>query len=374
MDYNKELEYRVALSFMKGATLNVVRHLLEIGLSPEEFFLRETSDLASRLNLNDSSPVDRYLRDEALFRAGKEVEYMKKHNIRGLFFGEEGYPWRLEEIEDAPVFLYVLGETDLNIEYPLSIVGTRKCTAIGVEFTSRLVKEIGDYFPTALIISGLASGIDSSAHKAALECNLKTVAVVAHGLNMIYPAINRDLARRIIKSGGALISEYPVGTTPFRGNFLERNRIVAGLSDSTVVIESEIKGGAMSTASLAFNYNREVFAMPGRVSDQASSGCNHLIARNKAHLLSCAADIIEHTGWEPLGIKIEPGTRSMFPELEGDAKRIYDLLRFAGEAQQLDTIHHTLKIPMPTLLALLGELEFDGIILKIPGNRYEISV
>lgn len=371
-DDTKLLEYKVALSLMKGVTTEYIRHLESCGVTPADYFILSDKELGEALNLrNFNNHTDRYHRDEALFMARKEVANMQKHHIRGLFLGDDDYPWRLEELPDAPVLLYLLGNADLNVEHPISIVGTRKCTATGVDFTRKLTSELAGYFSDLLVISGLAYGIDAAAHKAALENGLTTIAVVAHGLDIIYPAQHRELAKTIIRSGGGIISEYPFGTTPYRGRFLERNRIVAGLSDAVTVIESDVKGGAMSTASLAFNYNKDVFAMPGRISDIASSGCNHLIRRQKAHLLTSAADIIEVTDWTPLGLQINPGTRSLFPELDGDAKRIYDHLRFSSEPQATDTLHHTLHIPMPALMTLLGELEFDGVITKLPGNRYE---
>ncbi len=358
---------------MKGVTATFLRYLEEQNISAEDFFNWDKKELQGRLEKVNPDFLDSYRREEAMFSARKELDNLERHNIRCFCYGDDDYPWRLEDIPDAPLTLYCLGEADLNMAHPVGIVGTRRCTGYGVDFTRKFTAELGGYFPDLGVISGLAFGIDAAAHTAALENGLTTVAVVAHGLNTIYPAAHRDLAKRIIKEGGAIVSEYPFGTTPYRGRFLERNRIVAALSDAVVVMESEIKGGAMSTANTAFGYNREVFALPGRVSDPISAGCNHLISRNKAHLLSGAADIIEQTGWQPLGLNIQPGMRSLFPELQGDAKRIYDMLRFSHEPESLDNIHHTLRIPMPELMGLLGELEFDGVVVKLPGNRYEVG-
>ena len=370
-----QIQYRVALSLMRGVTPDFIRHLENSGITPEDFFNLTDKELIATLDLKPPyNIVDRYKRDEAIFRSRIEVEKMEHHKITGLFLGDDNYPWRLENLPDAPVMIYVLGDADLNFLHPISIVGTRRCTAAGLEFTSKFVSDLGGYFNDLCVISGLAYGIDAEAHKAALQNGLKTVAVVAHGLDTLYPAAHRELAKSIIRSGGAILSEYPFGTKPFRGHFLQRNRIVAGLSDAITIVESEIKGGAMSTASLAFNYNKDVFAVPGRVSDLASSGCNHLIRRHKANLLTSAADVIEITDWTPIGISIPPGTRSLFPEIEGDAKKIYDYLRFSSEPQLIDSIHHNLHIPMAPLMSLLSELEFDGIITKLPGNRYELSL
>ncbi len=357
----------------KGVTPLILQRLEEAEMSLEEFFKSDKSSLIIKLGIKNNNFFDSYKRDELLFNAEKELSNIEKHNVNCHFYGDDNYPWRLIEVPDAPIMLYSLGDCDLNFEHPVSVVGTRRCTAMGVDFTKKFVKELSGYFPDLTIVSGLAYGIDSTGHLSSIEQGIKTVAVVAHGLDTIYPAAHRELAKNIIRSGGAIVTEYPFGTKPYQSRFLERNRIVAGMSDAVVVVESEIRGGAMSTANIAFNYNREVFAMPGRITDIMSSGCNNLIRRNKAHLMTCAADFVEQVDWTPLGLNITPGTRSLFPELEGDAKRIYDILRFSTEPKSLDSIHQELKIPMPSLMGLMGELEFDGIVVKLPGNRYEIG-
>ena len=170
-----------------------------------------------------------------------------------------------------------------------------------------------------------------------------------------------------------MISEYPSGVTPYRSRFLERNRIVAALSDATVVVESEIKGGAMSTANTAFSYSRDVFAVPGRASDTMSAGCNLLIRKNKAHLLSSVSDFIEVMDWRPSGLKMEPKERCLFPELDGDSRIVYDCLRFQREPLTPDAIHNATTLPIAKVMATLGELEFDGVVTRLSGNRYEIS-
>lgn len=274
------------------------------------------------------------------------------------------------------MLLYVLGNADLNAVPAFNVVGTRRCTAYGQNFTGSFVKDMAAYFPDGMVVSGIAYGIDAAAHTAALECGLKTVAVMAHGLDMIYPAAHRDLARRIIAAGGSIVSEYPSGVRPFQRNFLQRNRIVAGMCEVTVVAESEVRGGAMSTANQAFSYSREVFAFPGRLNDVTSSGCNALVARQKAHIFTGIADFISIMGWEipAIGVKVTKAScGSIFPELEEDAAKVYDFLRRNAGAPSIDDIHRATSIPMPTLLKTLGELEFDGVIAKLPGSRYEIS-
>ncbi len=190
---------------------------------------------------------------------------------------------------------------------------------------------------------------------------------------MIYPSAHRELARRIIRQGGAIVSEYPFDSQPYRQRFLERNRIVAALADVTVVAESDIKGGAMSTANTAFSYSRDVMALPGRVTDKLSSGCNHLIRKEKARIITGAADLVELCGWQPLDFKIDTSQRNLFPELEGEPKLIYETLKYEKEPMQTDRLHQLTLIPIARMLALLGEMEFDGIVIRHPGSRYSIS-
>lgn len=367
------LIYKIALSMMQRLTPDMVRELPGLGISPDDFFLMDTPELSRALRLRQDKRFERMERDEALFKARREAENMERHKIRGYFLLDDDYPLRLSQIPDAPIFIYQLGDADLDGRHVVSLVGTRRPTAYGIDFCNRLVGDLAAYFPDLTVVSGLAYGIDSAAHLASLNAEVSTVAVVAHGLDMIYPAQNRELARRIVKSGGAIVSEYPFGERPFRQRFLERNRIVAGISDVTVVAESGVRGGAMSTANTAFSYSRDVMALPGRTSDELSAGCNHLIRKEKAHLIGCAADLIEITGWAPFEKKIEPRQRNLFPELDGDSKTIYEVLRFSHEPLQLDRIHALTLVPVARLMSALGEMEFDGIVIRHPGNRYTIA-
>ena len=368
-----EIVYKMAYSFLKGMNASYLRDFEAAGVSPQEFFTLPTKELVSRLGIRHDHDFDKMAREQALTQANLEWQKIEPHKISPLFVLDDDYPQNLAETYDPPIILYKLGNAPLDGEHPVAIVGTRKPTVYGLDFCNKIVDELGDYFPDAMIVSGLAYGIDACAHRKALDKGILTVAVVAHGLNMIYPAANRGLAKEIIRSGGAILSEYPFDTKPFKPNFLARNRIVAGLSDVTIVVESNIKGGAMSTANYAFLYNRDVMALPGRSSDDLSSGCNLLIRKNKAHLIECAADLIETTGWQPLNIPVSPSQRNLFPELEGDAKTIYELLQHKSEPIQIDSLAYQTGLPTPKLMALLSELEFDGIIVRHPGNRFSLS-
>lgn len=363
---------RVAVSFTPGVNADVVRHMEEKGVSPEDFVFMTTPELNRVLGLNSRRHFQQEEREAALFRARKEVEYARCHNIRILYLSDVDYPERLSHIPDAPVVLYMVGECDLDAPHTVSIVGTRRCTPYGRNFTEDLVKDMAAYYPDLTIVSGLAYGIDAAAHTAALEADVKTIAVVAHGLNSIYPAQHTELARCIVKCGGCIISEYPSGTPAHRGNFLARNRIVAGLSPLTIVAESEVKGGAMSTARHANDYDRQVMALPGRNCDKTSSGCNFLIRRNLASLVERAADVVELMGWQPPGMHINTEQRNLFPELEGDVKTIYDCLRLETSAQNIDAIRYKTGLAVRRIMELLPDMEFDGIIARGPGNSYMV--
>lgn len=365
--------YKIGISMTPGMTTDVVRRLEDAGISIADFFEFDTSELSAALGLSGSFKFEKLKREEALFRARREMEFVEKHNIQVHFLTDASYPTLLRETPDAPVVLYQLGETDLESEHLINIVGTRRNTANAVSFCDNFVRNLSEFFPDAIVVSGLAYGIDALAHKGALENNLTTVAVVAHGLDTLYPAAHRDLAKRIVKSGGSILTEYPSGTTPFRKRFLERNRIVAGLCEVTLVVESPIKGGAMSTANIAFSYSRDVCAVPGRVSDPMSEGCNLLIRKQKASLITSVADIIEITGWRPAGIAVKPKQRNLFPELEGESGEIYNILKFTSEPLSIDSLYQKTKIHIPSLTATLTEMEFDGIVIRLPGNRYSLA-
>lgn len=365
--------YKMAFSFLKRMNASVLCQIAEKGVTPEEFFLLPTKELLLKTGLALNRDYDRAARDEALGLARVELKNIEAHHISPLFLLDEDYPRLLAETFEPPIILYKLGEADLNGPHNTAIVGTRKPTSYGVDFCNRIVEDISRYFPDALIVSGLAYGVDATAHRKALETDLTTVAVLAHGLNMIYPASHRNLAKEILRKGGALLSEYPFNTKPFKPRFLARNRIVAGIADVTIVVESNIKGGAMSTANYAFLYNRELMALPGRFGDDQSSGCNHLIRKNKARLLENISDIVNATGWIPEGKGIEKPEANIFLPPEGEALQLYNLLKYENQPVVVDSLVTRLGISASRLLALIGELEFDGLVMRHPGNRVSLA-
>lgn len=370
IEERRELERKIALIFTKGVTPELVRRLEPSGMSLEEFYTLPPRELHTRLSMPPHT-IEPYQCGEALARARKEIEFMERHGIRAVYMHDDDYPSGLYETARPPIVLFVLGDVPLESEHSLAIVGTRRCTPYGLNFCRQVVDDLGSYFPDLCVVSGLAFGIDAAAHVAALEKGVATIAVVAHGLDTIYPAAHRDLARRIIAGRGAIVTEYPSGTPSVRSRFLERNRIVACMPSGVLVVESEIKGGSMSTAHDAFSYGRDVFALPGRYTDRMSAGCNFLIRRNKAAMATSAADIMEGIGWEPCGIKVRARQRNLFPELDGNMKIIYDKLRAIGRQMTVDELHLHTGIPVGQLMSELSEMEFEGIVLRYPGNRYE---
>jgi DNA processing protein len=259
------------------------------------------------------SGLAKYISDRSyLETAEKEVEYVEKNNIRTYFYLDNDYPYRLRQCDDSPVVFFFKGNCDLNAVKILSVVGTRNATVRGRELCDKIIGGLAAGHPDLIIVSGLAYGIDIAAHKAALSNNLQTIGVLAHGFKTTYPSIHDSTAKTIVKQGG-LLTDFVSDALPERNNFLKRNRIIAGISDATLVIESGVKGGALITADIANSYNRDVFAVPGRPDDQWSAGCNSLIRNNKASLTECSDDVEYFLNWKPAKSK-PPIQRTLFSD------------------------------------------------------------
>jgi DNA processing protein len=310
-----------------------------------------------------------FQKEELINAAFREMEYMRKEGISALFYLDEDYPRRLRECEDAPIILYTRGNVDLNAPKILSIVGTRSATEYGRSITEKIISELARSHPDLLIVSGLAYGIDIAAHKAALKHNLKTIAALGHGLQFMYPSMHRRIADSIMHQG-ALVTEFQGSKKPDPGNFVSRNRIIAGLADATLIIESAEKGGALITADLANSYNREVFAVPGKSTDHYSQGCNNLIKLNKAALVETGADIELAMGWINLDKKKILIQKQLFEELSPEEKRIVEFLNTNGESY-LDEISSFLEISVGKVSATLLNLEFRGWVRALPGKQFQ---
>ena len=317
------------------------------------------------------SGIAKYISERSyLDTAEKEAEYVEKNSIRTFFYLDNDYPFRLRQCDDSPVVFYFKGNCDLNCSKILSVVGTMNATTRGREHCEKIIEGLADGHPDLIIVSGLAYGIDIAAHKAALSNNLKTVGVLGHGFKTTYPSVHRPTANAMISNGG-LLTDFMSDALPERNNFLKRNRIIAGLSDATLVVESGIKGGALITSDMANSYNRDVFAVPGRPEDQWSSGCNSLIKNNKAALAESSDDIEYFLNWQPEKSK-PPLQRSLFSELNGTEQKIYELLIKEGDLT-IDAICRLIEIPIYKLSAILLQMEFNGIIRCLPGNVYRLS-
>lgn len=306
--------------------------------------------------------------------ARSELDFIEAHHIQPLIYGQEGYPKRLLNCPDAPTILFKLGDIDLETKHVVSIVGTRQCTQYGRDIVHRFIHELHQVLPDVIIISGLALGIDVESHKAALENRVPTLGVVAHGLDRIYPHNHRGIAKQMIQQGGGLLTEY-VTSAPFeRGNFLARNRIIAGLADAIIVAESKEKGGSLVTASIALDYGRDVFAFPGRISDDRSNGCNRLIRLNRAGLITSADDLLYAMNWQSAN---QPTPIQQTLNFEEDhvsslGRKILDILRDRGDmrlSQLSDILPDTERT---ALLEELLDLEMSDKIRNTPGGLYQL--
>lgn len=307
---------------------------------------------------------------QAFLRAERELDFVEKSRIACLTLKDEAYPSRLRECEDAPVVLFFKGDTDFNRPRVISMVGTRRATDYGKQFCDDFLRRLAELCPDVLVVSGLAYGIDIHAHRAALAHNLSTVAVLAHGLDRIYPYVHRKTAIDMLADGG-LLTEFLTETNPDRYNFISRNRIVAGMCDATVVVESSAKGGSLITADLAVGYHRDCFAVPGRAFDAASIGCNLLIRDSKAALIQSADDLAETMGWMPASKAEKPEAiqRSLFPELTEEEERVVRILSERGELHINALVVET-DFSVGRMSALLFGLEMKGVVKALVGGTY----
>ena len=327
--------------------------------------------------VKDASPrLREALKDwnEPMRRAEAEIRFMEEHRIRALTLTSDDYPQRLTECPDAPIVIYYTGNTDLNQTRIISIVGTRRMTTYGEDLIRRFVRDLRQYCPEVLIVSGLAYGVDICAHRQALENGYPTVGVLAHGLDQIYPYRHREVAAKMISRGG-LITEFMTQTNADKPNFVRRNRIVAGMADATILIESGAKGGGLITADIAQSYARAVFAFPGNVGQPYSEGCNNLIRDNGAGLISNAEDFVKAMGWldetrlqQAFADGIE---RNLFPDLSPEEQTIVSLLQQTNDLQ-LNIITVKTGIPIGRLTALLFQLEMKGVVKPLAGGIYHL--
>lgn len=364
-----DLLYQIALSLVPNIGPVQAKILLQ-HCEAEEIFHAKKSFLE---NIEGIGPV----RAAAIISfndfsiAEEEIRFIEKYKIKPLFISDPDYPQRLLNCYDSPTLLYYKGEADLNASKIISIIGTRSHTEYARQVTEKLVKELASENIT--IISGLAYGVDAIAHKAALKNNLPTIGVLAHGLDQVYPPDHTGLAKDMVKNNGGLLTEFRSKTKPDKHNFPTRNRIVAGMSDATIVIETGIKGGSMITAEMANSYNKDVFAIPGKITDSKSAGCNYLIKNNKAVLLTDSAELLQLMGWQQTDKKKEKkAQREIFIELTKDERIIIDIIK-EKDSVHIDEINIRSGISSSAVAAAILSLELQNVVLSLPGKLYRLA-
>ncbi len=370
---DKKLQNRIALSLIKGIGPKLARNLIAYTGSESALFEEKIPKLAKVPGIGPA--LEQLLRKtdrtELLKRAEQECHFIEKHNITPVFFSDSNYPRRLSYCEDAPLIIYIHGKAGYDVSKVIGIVGTRTPTDEGIDLCEKLIADLSARHPGTVIVSGLAYGIDICAHKAALQNDLPTIGVMAHGLDRIYPSLHRNTAKEMLNKG-ALITEFMSGTTPDRHNFVQRNRIIAGMCDALVVVQSARKGGALITAELARDYNRDVLAFPGRPGDTFSRGCNYLIKSNIAALIESVEDLEYALGWETGTQKPETIQGNLFATIDSeDQQKIMEQL-IENKEMNLNILSLECGIPVSKLSATLLELEFKGLIKSKPGGVYRV--
>lgn len=366
---DQQLKYQIGLSLIPGVGGIIARRLISYCGGVEAVFKENKAALLKVPGIGES--LVKGVQGKQVFeRAEKEMLFIEKHGIQAHFYLDKDYPARLKHCEDGPILIFVKGKANLNAPRVVSIVGTRSITDYGREKCSEIVEALAQH--NALVVSGLAYGVDACAHKRALDVGLETVAVLGHGLDRIYPPLHSQLAKKIIGQG-ALLTDFISETKPDRENFPKRNRIIAGLCDAVIVIEAADTGGALITANIANSYNRDVFALPGRTTDPYSKGCNQLIKTNRANLIENLADLEYIMGWEMQKDSKKSIQQALFTELDADEEKLVDFLRKNPEAG-IDLIVASVGFTVSKTSALLLGLEFKGILKPLPGKIYKLLI
>ena len=370
----QEILYTMALTRVPNINLQNLHILLdELGSATAVFEHRK--DVLDILPQANKKLLDALaLMEIQIPRAEEELKFTQENHIQCLCLKDDAYPIRMRECPDAPLLVYYKGNANLNARHVLAIVGTRQITEYGKDLCMHFVRDLGQMCPDALIISGLAYGVDIHAQRAALDNGLNTVGVVAHGLDQIYPRAHQETARKMLGQGG-LLTEFMSRTNPDKKNFVQRNRIVAGISDCAIIVESALKGGSLITAEIADSYHRDVFAFPGRVNDNCSKGCNELIRSNRAQLIGNAEDFIQSMGWESevkrkeqLGKGIQ---QQIFLDLSEDEQKIVNCLQKVDN-KQINIISVETGISIGLLSSLLFNLEMKGVVKMMNGGMYRL--
>jgi len=372
---DENLKYKIGITLIKGIGCNLSKSLIAYVGSVEGVFKEKQQNLAKIPGIGEilSREIVTQINSQGVLkRAEQEIEFILKNKILTTYFTDRDYPYRLKECPDSPIMIYSKGPCSLNDGKFVGIVGTRNATETGKENCKKLISDLARVLPNTVIVSGLAYGIDICAHKTALESGLPTIGVIGHGLDRMYPEVHRPVAVKMVQDG-ALLTEYLSQTNPDKQNFVQRNRIIAGLCDAIVVVESGIKGGALITAEIANEYNRDVFAFPGRVTDEWSAGCNALIKNNKASLIESSDDILRFMNWEKQNSTKAPNVQTaLFLDLSDEEKEIITTLRQNPDGIQFNELAIQLEKPISKTSSLLLDMEFKGLVKCLPGNVYRI--
>jgi DNA processing protein len=366
VDSDEKLKYQIALTMIPGVGAVLARNLVSYCGSVENIFKKKKANL-ERIPGIGSERAAAITNHDVFEKAEKEVVFIRKHKITTLFYTDKDYPLRLKNCDDSPVLLFARGNYDLNAERMIAIVGTRNSTPYGKTITEQLVTDLSKYNVT--IISGLAYGIDIFAHRACLKNNIPTIGVLAHGLNRMYPLEHKATAEKMLKNGGVL-TEFTTATKFAATNFPARNRIVAGMADAVIIVESAIKGGSLITADIANGYNREVFAIPGRANEKYSQGCNDYIRLNKAALAENAEHVAEMMGWNSPATQKTKKQFQLFRELNSEENILVNFLK-EGKTD-IDSLTLKSGLPVHKISTILLNLEFDGMLKVLPGKMFEL--
>ena len=361
-----DLIYQIGVTLIKGVGAVNGKKLVAYCGSPEAVF-KEGAAALSKIPGIGAAKVRLIRSQKVLQRAESEIEFITKYNIQPLFYTDPAYPSRLLNCEDGPLMLYYKGKAQMNTARTVAVVGTRRATNYGKAKCEEILSDLQT--KNILVVSGLAYGIDSCAHRRSLELGINTIGVLGHGLDRIYPAQNKKLAGRMVDQGG-LLTEFMSGTNPDRENFPKRNRIVAGMVDAVLVVESDRKGGALITAGIANSYNRDVFSVPGRVGDDNSRGCHFLIKTNRAALIENGNDLAYFMGWDDVKVE-KKSQQELFVDLTSEEKLIMETIREYGELA-IDQITLKTKLSTSKVAASLLNLEFEGLVKSLPGKLYAV--
>ncbi len=363
---DKDLIYKIAITQIEGIGSILAKNLVDYCGGVKEVFDKREKELAKIPGIGTINA--RKIKEDSVFYQAKNIlKNIKERGTKTLFYLDDDFPGRLKNHSDAPILLYTEGTNTYNNSRTLGIVGTRNATVRGKVFLEELLRGLKKYDIT--VISGLAFGIDAHAHGICVENDIPNIAVLGNGFDITYPSQHESLRKKIAKNGD-IISEFPMSIKPDKGHFPMRNRIIAGLSDALLVVESDTKGGSMITAKMAFNYNKDVFAIPGRIDDRFSRGTNLLIKSNIASLIENADDIAKMMNWRKLGTP-NAVQMQLFNELSKEEKLIIEILKDTElDSLSIDRIHYASNLPSGQLASLLLQLEFKGIIENLPGSRY----